>query len=48
MGSTDSWHLQDPNAVNESFWDAHGVEIEACAIFEHFVESDKIYNAGIK
>ena len=34
--------------MNESFWDAQGVEIETCAIFEHFPgsgifsESDQI------
>ena len=30
------------NAVNESFWDARGVEIGPCAFFEHFARSDKI------
>ena len=29
----DSWRPQDSNAVNESFWDAQNVEIEACANF---------------
>ena len=27
--------------MNENFWDAHGTEIGACAIFEHFAGSDK-------
>ena len=34
------------NAVNESFWDAHGVEIGPCAFFEHFARSDKICPEG--
>ena len=34
--------------MNESFWDAHGVEIGACAIFEHFVPSGKIDGTGKK
>ena len=34
------------NAVNESFWDAHGVEIGACAIFDHFDGSGKIDGTG--
>ena len=29
------------NAVNESFWDAHGVEIGPCAIFNDFPEFQK-------
>ena len=32
--------------MNESFWDAQGVEIEACAIFEHFAESGRIPGIG--
>ena len=28
--------------IDESFWDAHGVEIGACANFEYFARSDKI------
>ena len=36
------------NAVNESFWDAHGVEIGACTIFDHFDGSGKIYGTGKK
>ena len=28
--------------MNESFWDAHGVEIGPCAIFDHFDGSGKI------
>ena len=31
---SDSWCYQDSNAVNESSWDTHGVEIEACANFK--------------
>ena len=34
MRPKDTWHLQDSNAVNETSWDAHGVEIETCAIFD--------------
>ena len=34
------------NAVNESFWDAHGVEIGPCTFFEHFARSDKIGPEG--
>ena len=34
------------NAVNESFWDAHGVEIGPCALFEHFARSGKISPEG--
>ena len=34
----DTWRLQDSNAVNESFWDAHGVEIGACALFDYFCD----------
>ena len=34
------------NAVNESFWDVHGVEIGPCAFFEHFARSDKICPEG--
>ena len=33
---SDSWPEMMQNAVNESFWDAQGVEIEACANSEHF------------
>ena len=29
--------------MNESFWDAQGVEIEACAIFDDFPEFQKKY-----
>ena len=36
------------NAPNESFWDAHGVEIGACAIFGHFDGSGKIDGTGNK
>ena len=41
MRYKDSWRHQDSNAVNESFWDAQGVEIEACAIFDDFSGSVK-------
>ena len=34
--------------MNESFWDAQNVEIEACAIFEHFAGSGKICHPGKK
>ena len=34
-----SWCHQDSNAVNESSWDAHGVEMVACAMFKHFAGS---------
>ena len=36
------------NGLGESFWDAHGVEIGACAIFEHFAPSGKIDGTGKK
>ena len=39
---SDSLREMMQNAVNESFWDAHGVEIGPCAFFEHFARSDKI------
>ena len=29
--------------MNDSFMDGHGVEIGACAIFEHFAGSDKFF-----
>ena len=37
----DSGRLQDPSAVNESFWDAQNVEFRTCAIFvkKHFFKS---------
>ena len=38
MRYNDSWRHQDSNAVNESFCDARGVEIEACADFMYFCE----------
>ena len=36
---SDSLREMMQNAVNESFWDAHGVEIGACAIFDNFRRS---------
>ena len=33
---------EESEAVNESFWDAPGVEIEACADFVIFPEFEKI------
>ena len=33
MRKQDSWRHQDSNGVNESFWDAQGVEIGTMAIF---------------
>ena len=36
------------NGLGESFWDAHGVEIGAGAIFGHFAPSDKIDGTGKK
>ena len=36
------------NGLGESFWDAHGVEIGPCAIFEHFAPSGKIDGTGNK
>ena len=32
----DSWRHQNSNALNESVWDAQGVEMEACASFDIF------------
>ena len=32
-------HEMMQNAVNESFWDAHGVEIGPCSIFKKFVQN---------
>ena len=32
--------------MNESFWDAQGVEIEGCAIFEPFAGSGKFWRHG--
>ena len=35
-------------SIGESFWDAHGVEIGARAIFEHLAPSGKIDGTGKK
>ena len=43
---SDSLREMMQNAVNESFWDAHGVEIGPCAFFEHFARSDKMCPEG--
>ena len=37
---SDSLRKMMQNAVNESFWDAHGVEIGPCAIFGIFPERE--------
>ena len=42
----DSWRRQDSNAVNETFWDAQNLEIEACANSEDFSGSGKISRPG--
>ena len=34
--------------MNESFWDAHGVEIGACTFFDIFYRSDKNYRPDKK
>ena len=39
----ETWRLQDSNAVNETFWDAQNLEIEACANFDDFSGPGKNY-----
>ena len=46
MPYSDSLHELMQNGLNGSFWDAHGVKIEAWAFFEHFARSDKICPEG--
>ena len=36
MPYNDSWCHQDANSVNEIFWDAQGVEPDACTVFMCF------------